>query len=191
MAANTPIGHVLAYRDELGPAYSFGKGAAAPGNTALAGGLANIRGLTFGPGDSADVVIQINHDVMIPPVGNVSLDAHVHWTAVDAPAVGATVVWKFEYLGAKPSTDGSAVFPSTSTTLTSTPHTCDGNEVRKHYLEDMGDVVIPSTSYGPSYILWGTLSMSTAATVAAAKVALLAFDLHKLVDRFGSTSENN
>lgn len=179
----------IVYRDELGPAYGFGKGADAPGNTALAGGLAAIRGLTFAADDYVDVVIQLNHDVNIPVGGNVSFDAHVHWTAVAAPAEGATVIWEFEYIGCKPTLDGSATFASSSTTLTMATHTCDGNETRKHYLSDMGNITIPVADYGSSYIIWGTLRMKSTATVAAGKVALLAFDLHKVCGPHGTATE--
>jgi len=184
-----PIGHPIAYRDELGPAYGFGKGAASPGNTALAGGLAAIRGLTFTPGDYVDVVIQFDHDVEIPPTGNLTFDAHAHWSFVAAPAAGATVIWEFEFIGSKPSTAAVAVFPSTSTTLHSDTFVCTSTELRQHLLSDMGDVVVPSSSYGPSYVLWGTFRLSTAATVAAAKACLLSFDLHKKVGNFGSATE--
>jgi hypothetical protein len=177
------------YRDELGPAYSFGSGAAAPSMQALAGGLSGIRGLTFGPGDTVDVVIQINHDIKIPAAGNITFDAHVHWTAVSAPAAGATVIWEFEYLGCKPSVDGSSAFPAASTLLTASTITCDGNEVRKHYLKDMGDITVAAADYGSSYILWGTLRMKATSTVANGKIALLAFDLHKLVEQFGTATE--
>ena len=177
------------YMDELGPAYGFGKGAAEPGNTALAGGLSAIRGLTFGAGDYVDVVIQMNHDVAIPATGNVVFDAHCHVTFVAAPAAGATVIFEFEYIGAKPTTDGSATFSDTSATLTTATYTCDGNETRKHFLWDMGNITIPVADYGSSYILWGTFRMKSTATVAAAKCALLAFDLHKKVGPRGTVTE--
>jgi hypothetical protein len=177
------------YRDELGPVYSFGAGAAAPSMQALAGGLSAIRGMTFAPGDNIDVAFQINHDILIPAAGNISFDAHVHWTAVAAPAAGATVIWEFEYLGAKPSIDGSSSFPATSTVLTAATHTCDGNEVRKHYLTDMGNIVVPVADYGSSYILWGTFRLKSTSTVALNRVAVLAFDLHKMVQQNGTATE--
>ena len=44
-------------------------------------------------------------------------------------------------------------------------------------------------AYGHSYVIWGTLELSTLSTIAAGKIALLAFDIHKPVRPRGSASE--
>lgn len=185
---------IASYRDELGPAYTHSTGGGTTAMVALAGGLSAIRGLTFQPGDYIDCIFQINHDILIPPSGNVTLHPHVHWTCVAAPANGATVIWEFLVFGAKPTlvttAKGSAVaFPTSYATYTTPTFVCDGNETRLHLLQDMGDIEIPYGDYGSSYVLWGTLRMKSTATVAANKVALLSFDLHKMVQQFGSATE--
>jgi hypothetical protein len=169
------------WKDELGPAYSLGAGAAAPNMTVLTGST-HVRGLTFGPGDRVDVVVQFNHDVLIgsTSAGVTNFDPHVHYTFVDNPTAGNTVRWKFTYLGAKPSLNGSAEFAPTLSTISSSRHVLTSTEIRKHYLADLvPEISVPNTSYGHSYILWGTLELSTLSTIAAGKVALLAFDIHK------------
>lgn len=186
-----PQGHQLGYRDELGPAFSLGKGAAAPAETAFAGaaGPNAIRGMTFAAGDSVDVVFQMNHDVHVPAGQPVTFDAHVHCTFVAAPAASQTVIWEFEYIGAKPALDGSASFPASSNTLTQTTYTTDGNELRKSFLWDLGDITVPAANYGSSYIIWGVLRMTSTATISAGKCVLLAFDLHKRVGQYGTVGE--
>lgn len=186
-----PVGHILAYRDELGPAFSLGKGSAAPAETAFAGaaGPNMIRGLTFAAGDSVDVFFQMNHDVHIPPNASVVFDAHVHCTFMAAPTASQTVIWEFLYIGSKPSLDGSSSFPASEGTLTQTTYTTDGNELRKHFLWDLGDITITAANYGSSYGIWGVLRMKSTATIAAGKVALLGFDLHKRVGQYGTAGE--
>jgi hypothetical protein len=178
------------WKDELGPAYALGAGAAAPSMTVLTGST-HVRGLTFGPGDRVDVVLQFNHDVLIgsTSAGVTVFDPHVHYTFVDNPTAGNTVRWKFTYMGAKPSLDGSAEFPSTLSTISSTRHVLTSTEIRKHYIGELTEIAVPNTSYGHSYILWGTLELSTLSTIAAGKVALLAFDIHKPTRTRGSASE--
>jgi hypothetical protein len=176
------------YRDELGPAYTHGTGSGTTAMVNLAGGLGAIRGMTFKPGDYVDTTFQINHDIYISG-SDITLHPHVHWTAVSAPAAGATVIWEFEYIGTKPTLDGSTTFSASPTLSTSTAHVCDGNETRKHYLTDMPEIVIPLADYGSSYILWGTFRMKATSTVAASKIALLSFDLHKIVQQLGTAGE--
>jgi hypothetical protein len=187
-----PQGHQLGYMDELGPSFALGRGVASPTITAFAGaaGPNAIRGLTFQPGDSADVVIQFNHDVHVPAGVSVVFDAHVHCTFIAAPTASQTVIWEFEYIGCKPTTDGSASFGSSSATATQSPtYTTDGNELRKHFLWDLGDITIAAADYGSSYILWGNLRMKSTATIGAGKCVLLAFDLHKRVGQYGTAGE--
>jgi hypothetical protein len=185
-----PFAKTPTYKDELGPAYALGAGASAPSMTVLTGSTF-VRGLAFGPGDRADVIVQLNHDVVIDEAstGVVELDAHVHYTFVDNPTAGNAVRWKFTYRGAKPSLDGSAVFAASASTISSTRHVLTSTEIRKHYLAEMGHITIPSSAYGHSYILWGTFELSTLSTIAAGQVALLAFDFHKKVAPHGSASE--
>lgn len=180
---------VPTWKDELGPAYALGAGAQAPSMTVLTGSTFT-RGLTFGPGDRCDVVVQFNHDVMGPLNGGaIEFDPHVHFTFVDNPTAGDAVRWKFTYRGAKPSLDGTSEFPSTHSTLSSTRRVLTSTEIRKHYLAELGHISVSTASYGHSYILWGTLELSTLSTIAAGKCALLAFDIHKPVRTRGSATE--
>lgn len=177
------------WMDELGPAYALGQGAVAPSMTVITGST-HVRGMTFGPGDRCDVVVQFNHDVW-PSSGGASyvFDPHVHYSFVAEPTAGDAVRWKFYYTGAKPSLDGASVFPATLSTISSSRHLLTATEVRKHYLAALPDIEVASTSYGASYILWGTLELSTLSTIASGKVALLAFDIHKRVRTRGTASE--
>jgi len=176
----------ITWKDELGPAYAFGAGAAAPSMTVLTGST-HVRGLTFGPGDRVDVFVQFNHDVENPGgSGIIPLSPHVHYTFVDNPTAGNTVRWKFTYLGCAPAVDGSKAFADTPSTISSTRHVLTSTEIRKHYLRPLTDVAVPSSSWGESYGWWGTLELSTLSTIAAGKVALLAFDVHKQVKDGGS-----
>jgi hypothetical protein len=176
----------VTWKDELGPAYAFGAGAAAPSMTVITGST-HVRGLTFGPGDRVDVAVQFNHDVVDPGgTGTIPLSPHVHYSFVDNPTAGNTVRWKFTYMGCKPATDGSVTFADTLSTISSTRHVLTSTEIRKHYLRPLTDVTVPSSAWGESYIWWGTLELSTLSTIAAGKVALLAFDIHKQVKADGS-----
>ncbi len=176
------------WRDELGPAYGFGQGAASPGFTVLTGST-HVRGLTFAPGDRVDVAVQFNHDVQIPPPGEfIELHPHVHFTFVDNPTAGNTVRWKFTFLGSKASTGGEAAFGTTPSTISSTRCVLSSTEIAKHYLKPLTVVNVPSTSWGNSYMWWGTLELSTLSTIASGKVALLAFDVHKLCRPAGAGS---
>lgn len=183
--------YIPTWKDELGPAYSLGAGAAAPSMTVLTGST-HVRGLTFGPGDRVDVVVQFNHDVIGPlPSGAIEFDPHVHYTFVDNPTAGNTVRWKFTYTGAKPSFEGDVAFSGTLSTISSSRHVLTSTEIRKHYIRDFQHqhISISTADYGHSYIIWGTLELSTLSTIAAGKVALLAFDIHKPVRPRGSATE--
>lgn len=189
-----PVGHELAYLDELGSAYTHGTGAGSTKRVALAGGLSAIYGLCFAPGDYTDVLFQFNHDVHVPLTGNVTLDLHVHWSTVAAPAAGATVIWELDVIGAKPTlvTTGkgsAAQYAASVTTLVSPTFVSDGTEVRHHFLSDMGDLSIPVADWGPSYCLWGTFRLKATSTVAADKVCLQWLDWHKRVGSFGTATE--
>lgn len=176
----------ITWKDELGPAYALGQGAVAPSMTVITGST-HVRGLTFGPGDRADVVVQFNHDVFDPgSTGTIPLSPHVHYSFVADPTAGDAVRWKFYWTACRPSVDGSAVFSSVLSTISSTRHVLTATEQRKHYIRPLTDVTVPSSAWGESYIWWGTLELSTLSTIAAAKVNLLAFDVHKQVKADGS-----
>ena len=183
--------YIPTWKDQLGPAYSLGSGAAAPSMTVLTGST-HVRGLTFGPGDRVDVVVQFNHDVIGPVEGgNINFDPHVHYTFVDNPTAGDAVRWKFTYMGAAPSITGGNEFASSPSTISSSRHVLTSTEIRKHYIRTFeGQRISVSTAvYQHSYILWGTLELSTLSTIAAGKVALLAFDIHKPTRTRGSATE--
>jgi len=183
-----PWGKATTWKDELGPAYALGAGAQAPSMTVLTGSTMT-RGLTFGPGDRADIVVQFNHDVDLDvDRPSVVFHPHVHFTFVDNPTAGDALRWKLTYRGAKPSFDGSVTFPSTHSTISSTRQVLTSTEIRKHWIRELPEIVVPSSEYDDSYILWGTFELSTLSTIAAGKVALLAFDIHKRVRNHGAGS---
>jgi hypothetical protein len=137
-----------------------------------------------------DCVYQINHDVHVPGTGaDLVFHPHVHWAAMSAPTASQTIIWEFEFISAKPTTDGSATFGSSSTTLTAATYTTDGNELRKHFLTDLGDITITQANFGSSLVIWGVLRLKDTSTIASGKIAMLGFDLHKRVGRFGSAGE--
>ena len=184
-----PFVKLPTWKDELGPAYAFGQGAAAPTMTVLTGST-HIRGLAFSAGDRMDVVVQFNHDVVQPgPGGTITFSPHCHYTFVDNPTAGDAVRWKFTYLGAQPSLTGASAFGTTPTTISSSRHVLSSTEIAKHYLAELPAVPIASTAYAASYILWGTFELSTLSTIAGGKVALLAFDFHKQVYPHGTAGE--
>lgn len=185
-----PVGHVPAYRDELGAVINRNTGANSPASTTVG----NLRIYTFTPGDWVPMDYQINHDVNIPPAGNVILHPHVHFTFAAAPANGATVIWEYIYVYAKPLlvTTGKGTGAATYTaeaTLTSPTFTCDGTEGLQHFITDLGDISIPLADFGVSLDIWGIIRLKATSTVAAGKVGLRWNDIHKSIDRFGTSAE--
>jgi hypothetical protein len=180
----------IVWDDALAPSFALGAGAAAPSITAFVG---VTRLLTFGPGDSVDVEIQVPHDMLIPSSGNLPFKPHVHWTFVSEPVTGQTVIWEFEYVYAAGggSLETAGTFGATTETpLTAATYTTTGDaEIRKHLITGLGDISIAVANVAPSMIFVGRLILKATSTIAAGVVGLLSFDIHYQKGPVGTVTE--
>jgi len=180
------------WNDSASPAFANAAGAAAPtiGDfIAQTGSDANELRLwrfTASQNDRVYGVIQIMHDLDIPPSGNVIFRPHVHWTFWEEPTTGRTVIWHLNYVVAKV----NGTFPNTVSFLPGATYTTtDDAEVRKHLVSNFGDLVVPAADCGPSMIFLCNLKLASASTVDAGAVALLSFDIHYRTGPLGTDTE--
>lgn len=185
--------------DALGPVFGQAAGAASPSDAVLATAsptdtTMDVHALNFNAAtnDRQYCSVQVQHDLLLPPTGDVIFKPHVHFTFLSAPTVGETVRWKIAYVYAKPgiSTGSAGRFAAAPTILSANTYTVAGaDEARYHLIAPAGDVVIPVADCGPSMVFMYTLKLDSASTIASGKVAGLYVDWHYQAGPVGTDGE--
>lgn len=186
--------------DTFGPAFAAGLGAAAPSDGILsvanpADTTMDVHCLTFNPtqNDRLYFGAQVQHDLLIPATGNCTFSPHVHFTFLEEPADGATVIFKLAYVYAKPgfTAETAGTFAANPTVEAFATYTARAGvaEVRKHLMVETADVAIPVAECGASMVFQYTVKLDSASTVANNIVSLLWVDFHYQFGPFGTIGE--
>jgi hypothetical protein len=189
--------------DAQAPGFAVGAGAAAPtmADFSAAGSTASlVRLQKYSPGtvDRIHFTIQIPHDVKIPTWGSqqeargtVALEPHVHWTLAPTTgtcSTGETVIWEMGYVIAAGSTSEATAqrFSTTASTLRTGTWTTSSNadQMGKHFISKFQSSGVNCTNVTASFIVVGTLHISSAAT--CTRACLLGIDWHYRKQPYGT-----
>jgi hypothetical protein len=161
--------------DSQSPAFAFGVGNTVPSLIAFPTG----SDLRLYQCDGSDILywsLQFPHTILPK---SITLKPHVHWTMAANPTAGQNLIWKIDYV----SSAINGTFQDPQIPLTAPTYVTLGNELRKHKVTAIGNIVITGS---PSLIVLGRI---TCTPPASRNPLLLGFDIHFQRGPLGTDSE--